>query len=358
MQEDTEGFLYPEADSRICIDCNLCEKVCPVKHASQTGDSVLQTYIGYNRNITQRLASSSGGIFTLLAEQILKQEGKVYGAAFDQNFMVHHIGIETLTELEFLQGSKYLQSRMEQSYSQVKHDLQAGKTVLFSGTACQIVGLKEFLQKEYNNLLTVDVLCHGVPSPAVWRKYLTQQEHIYHSSIRNIWFRKKNQGWKRYEVELLFDNGEIYHQTFSEDAFMQFFLKNICLRPSCHDCRFKSLERASDMTLGDSWGVENYMPDLDDNQGTSVILIHTDAGQKLFNIIASQMQYQEAETDRALPPDADSRKSVSAHPKRTVFFQKLLEIEDIYSLLPLIKLPFHRKVFRRLKKYYQNLFKK
>lgn len=281
MREDVEGFLYPVVDQSECVGCGLCEKACPILNAKAEHQEVT-AYAAFANDDNIRMKSSSGGLFTLFARQILSDNGIVFGAAFDQNFMVHHIAIETEEELIKLQGSKYLQSRIENTYQEAERYLKFGRKVLYTGMACQIAGLKKFLGKEYELLYTVDVLCHGVPSPKVWRRYLDYQEKCHGGAVTRTFFRQKDFGWKTYALKLQFNNLSAYEQIFSRDLFMQMFLSNICLRPSCHACKFKGLDRPSDITIGDSWGIENYMPEMDDDKGTSVVLVHSLNGQKLF----------------------------------------------------------------------------
>ena len=350
MLPDEEGFLYPNVDTNVCVKCGLCEKVCPVLNSENGGDNVLKTLVGYQTDLDTRLSSSSGGIFSLLADYVLSKNGKVYGAAFDENYEVHHIGIVNADELRLLQGSKYTQSGIEQAYQHAKSDLDAGHLVLFSGVACQIAGLKQFLRHDYSNLITVDVLCHGVPSPMVWKKYMSSQSTRHNAKISGISFRKKNHGWKNYEVELVFSNGEVYHKPFYQDTFMRLFLSNICLRPSCHQCSFKMLERCSDITLGDCWGIQEYMPEMDDDNGTSVILIHTERAQKIIDELAFKLNCRQVETMVALPPTADSRKSVRQHPKRSQFFIKLDKVKDIDETLKMLRPSVKRRIVAKLKR--------
>lgn len=351
MKPDAEGFLYPTPYPQICVQCGICEQVCPVLNAEDMGENVMQTIVGYHRQMETRLASSSGGIFSLIAESVLQQGGKVYGVSFDENFQAHHIGIDNISSLQSLQGSKYMQSRIEQTYQQVRSDLQTGRLVLFSGVACQIAGLKHYLKQDYSNLITIDVLCHGVPSPLVWKNYLEWQSSKYQDDVKTVFFRKKNQGWKHYEVELHFSHGEVYHQPFYHDPFMRLFLSNICLRPSCYQCCFKTLERQSDITLGDCWGIQDYLPQMDDDQGTSVILIHTECGHKIISQLFDQMYYQQAETDRALPPTADSRKSVAQHPKRKQFFNQIAKSNDMDKIVKLIRPKLTMRMITKLKRF-------
>ena len=262
--------------------------------------------------------------------------GVVFGAAFDADFSVKHTSVETIEELENLRGSKYLQSRTENTYEEVKKFLNNSRIVLYSGTACQIAGLKGYLKKEYKNLFTIDVLCHGVPSPKFWKKYLEEQEKEYDSTLKKVFFRDKEYGWKKYDVSLEFCNGTTYQRKHWLDSYMQMFLANICLRPSCHACKFKGLGRPSDITLGDCWGIEKTMPEMDDDRGTSIILIHSLKGQELLNKVNENLIIKEGKVDLLLPSTADSRKSVTKHRNRKKFFKELNR--NIWSIQELKKL--------------------
>lgn len=333
MIEDREGFLYPQVNRSICISCGLCEKACPILNEKE--GQFLVSYAAYAINDELRKKSSSGAIFSLCAEEVLKQHGVVFGAAFDENFEVHHIGVDNKEDLRKLQGSKYAQSRIKETYKEVQTYLKSGRIVLYSGVSCQIAGLKNFLGKEYDNLYTIDVLCHGVPSPKVWRAYWKELEKDFGKGD-SVTFRDKTTGWKSYSVRYNFDNKE-YKELASKNTYMRLFLSDICLRPSCHDCKYKSLERPADLTLGDSWGIENYKPHMDDDKGTSVVLVHTDKGHKFFDNIKDKMIYEKAEIDKILPPTSDSRKSVTMHEKREQFFKMLEQGKSIENMANLIK---------------------
>lgn len=323
MKSDTEGFLYPVAEKTVCINCGLCEKVCPIINSENKSETVLSAYAGYINDDTVRLNSSSGGLFTPLAEYVLSRNGVVFGAAFDSKQRVQHIRVDSEENLYLLRGSKYVQSDINNTYVEAKNDLDNGKLVLFTGTACQIAGLKQYLRKDYSHLFTVDVLCHGTPSPKVWEKYLEEHSKKVGSPVKQIFFRRKYNGWKRFAVELKFYNSAAYLKEFREDTFMRLFLGNICLRPSCHDCKFKTLDRDSDITIGDAWGIDKVIPELDDDKGTSVILVHTEKGQKLLNSISEKLVIKQGNVDELLPPSADSRKSVKIHPSRSEFFEQI-----------------------------------
>lgn len=335
MDADVEGFDYPKVDIAQCIDCAMCERICPVKNATKKNDQAIAAYAAYVKDEDLRINSSSGGIFSVLADFVLQKNGVVFGAAFDEEFMVHHIGIENKSDIEHLRGSKYLQSRIENTYIETKDALDSGKIVLYTGTACQIAGLKAFLKKEYDNLYTVDVLCHGTPSPKLWRKYIKWQEKKHGATVQKAFFRQKNLGWKTFSLELQFADSKVYSQILTKDPFMKLFLSNICLRPSCHDCKFKALERASDITIGDAWGIKKVIPEMDDDKGTSVVITHTEKGEGLFKNVLGKLVYKKDVVDILLPKKVDSRKSVKPHLKRKKFFKMLnshCSIDELYNL--------------------------
>lgn len=333
MTSDMEGFLYPVVDHKKCVDCGICKNICPIINFTPKSETVLSSYAGYVNDDSVRIESSSGGLFTPLAEYILEKNGVIFGAALDDKQYVHHIAVDSIDNLGKLRGSKYVQSEIGHIYIDTKKILDEGRLVLFTGTACQISGLKHFLRKDYSNLFTVDVLCHGTPSPKLWQKYLEDQTNNFGASIRQTYFRRKNFGWKRYAVELKFSNATAYLKEFRDDSFMKLFLGNICLRPSCHDCKFKALERDSDLTIGDAWGIDKIMPELDDDKGTSVILVHTEKGHILLNSITEKLVIKQGNVDELLPPSADSRKSVIVHPKRSKFFSELNNGKSCNELL-------------------------
>lgn len=342
MHEDEEGFLYPAIEKEKCIHCHKCEKVCPIRNTDNLNRKT-ETFVGYNRNEEIRKQSSSGGVFSVIAEWILEQDGVVFGAAFDENFEVHHIAVESKEELAKLRGSKYVQSRLDNSYLKVKQYLGMNRKVLFTGTACQIAGLKKYLSGEYKNLYTVDVLCHGVPSPKIWRMYLKDKKNKYQSSIEKIEFRNKKKGWKNYLVNIEFSDMQHYCTYYYEDNFMRMFLDNINLRPSCYACVFKDFPRLSDMTIGDSWGIENYMPDMDDDKGTSIIFVHSVKGKWIFDVIRKKILVKSMGLDKALSQMDELRKSVEMHPNRKKFWKGVKRGENIDNLYGYVQKSFVQK---------------
>ena len=278
MERDAEGFLYPKINRDECINCGRCEKVCPALNFKATmPDTLPDVFAAIYPNDKVRRHSSSGGAFTALSELVLEDGGIVFGAGFDKNWRVVHTAAENLDELENLRGSKYVQSEIGDVYKRVKAELETGRQVLFSGTPCQCAGLKSFLGKDYDNLLTVDIICHGTPSPMLWENYL---EHIAHGhDIAHVNFRSKRLGWTT-NLEINFYDCGYYFKVGNADTYYKQFLINLNLRPSCHECKFKFPNGKSDVTIGDAWGVQNFAPELFDNRGTSIVIIHTEKGKE------------------------------------------------------------------------------
>lgn len=362
MLEDSEGFNYPCVDKSKCVDCTLCEKVCPIINkdkVAQGSNEEDNTYVAYTKNATVRKNSSSGGMFTELAESVLKNNGVVFGCAFDDDFNAHHIMIDNISDLEKLRGSKYIQSQIESTYKEAEKLLKNGKLVLFSGVACQIAGLNSYLRKDYNNLITVDVLCHGVPSGKAWRKYIDDNQKRHNAKLNKYYFRNKDNGWKVFTVKQMYMDNQGESSPFNKDSFMQLFLGEVCLRPSCHNCRFKDIRRPSDITLGDCWGVQNYMPEMDDDKGTSVVIAHTKKGVNILNSVKNNLVIKKAKLDRALPPTADSRKSVLPHKNREIFFKQLNEGKSVDELAILVKDRFKKpNIIKRIKRKAKKIIKR
>lgn len=343
---DEEGFLYPQVDQKECSSCNLCEKVCPILNPhSISKETKPLAYAVKNTDEYIRERSSSGGVFTAMAEYIIEQGGLVFGAAFDDDFNVVHIRVDKKEDLEKLRGSKYVQSKIGYTYQEAKEALLSGKPVLFTGTPCQIGGLKAFLKKDYEKLYTQDLICHGVPSPLAWKKYLEYLKNKYSTEVKYVSFRNKEKSWKKYSIFIRFENGQELMEPFTENLYMQAFLKNFSLRPSCYDCQFKGVNRVSDITLADFWGIENTLPQMDDDKGTSLVMIHSDKGKELLEMISSKIQRQEVDAQFAIYENGSAVHSSPLPRKRDIFwkylnkirFDKLLKKCDNTKLLVKIK---------------------
>ena len=282
LEVDCEGFLFPYIDENLCINCGLCKKVCPVIH-SNISSIPIKVFAAINSNEEVRLESSSSGIFSLLGEKILKQKGVVFGAKFDTEFGVIHDFIEMKEELILFRGSKYLQSHIDRSFIQAQFFLKQGRKVLFSGTPCQIAGLRRFLNYDYENLMTVDIICHGVPSPSVWKRYLSENFHLKPSY--NISFRDKCRGWKTYCFSITdsLTGEKIFIEPAVKNSFLSGFVAGLFLRKSCYSCKFKNNTSGSDITLGDLWNAKRYDDCvIDDDKGINVVLANTQKGISLL----------------------------------------------------------------------------
>ena len=291
MEEDNEGFLYPKVNEQKCIHCKKCIQVCPyLKQKKSKINKDKDCYAAYSNNSNDRSISSSGGIFITLARTILNDGGIVYGAAFDDSFMVYHKGVERELDIWELVGSKYLQSRIGDIYTKVKENLQKDRKVLFAGTTCQVAGLKSFLGKDYKNLLCVDFICLGIPSPKIWKDYLNT--YFDGENIKAINFKDKVKGWHSFSLRISFNNGNFVKRG-SETKFFAGYFNGLFSRPSCSKCIFKTSERPSDITLADCWGCEKMVPELDDNKGLSSVILHSEKGKEYFNQIKKNLFFKE-----------------------------------------------------------------
>ena len=260
VSRDNQGFLYPQVDKESCVNCSLCEKVCPVINKATPSQNTPSTlYAVKSSDDTIREQSSSGGFFSLLADYVLTKGGIVYGAAFDAAFNVCHSRVDNIADLYKLRGSKYVQSRIGQTFSECKIDLNAGKLVLFTGTPCQISALSYFLHKEYDNLIKVEVVCHGVPSPMIYQQYLKETviKDVQDRTITKVNFRTKLGSWKKYFFTVEYeDHGErdMYKECVTDSLYMKGFLSDLYVRPSCFECPAKNFTSRADFTIADFWG--------------------------------------------------------------------------------------------------------
>lgn len=322
MEEDEEGFRYPIVQQEKCIQCEACSRVCPVIHPiPDAKEQMPYTYAAINEDWNIRRESSSGGIFHLLANYVLKQGGVVYGAGFNDQWEVEHQVAENLTDLVKLYMSKYVQSRIKDTYYKVEKNLESGRQALFVGTPCQCVALKCYLKKEYNNLILVDFICHGVPSPKVWRRYRTWRTKG--KEIERISFRNKNLSWERFLLLFSFKNNNKYlAEDLNHDLYLKGFLQNLYLRPSCHQCKFCHKNRPTDLTLADFWGVQDVLPEMYDGKGTSLVFIHSAKGKELFESLPAKKM--KTEFDRAIQYNPSMVRPSIPSKNRQRFFEEFI----------------------------------
>ena len=286
LAPDEWGFPRVQIDQSLCIDCGACVKVCPALQEPRRRQRLDEEafYAAYHRDELVRSSSSSGGAFTALAEAVLRNHGAVCGAALSKkDWLVRHVVIERREELEKLRGSKYAQSRVGDVFSQVKQRLQSGQTVLFSGTPCQVAGLHLFLKREYEHLITVDIVCHGVPAPGIFVDYVGYMEGQYGAKMLDYDFRDKHWSWFRFNMKATFDNGRVYYGKWEEDKFFRGFLGDYYLREACYSCPYSKNLRYSDITLSDFWGYNRKHGGFkNDDKGISMVMLNTRSGQALF----------------------------------------------------------------------------
>lgn len=410
MKVDREGFWYPAVDESECIHCGRCVQVCQIDNHKKADKSIeTEVYACMNSNRDERISSSSGGVFVVLARYVIERGGYVFGSAFDQGMRLRHSCASTMDECRTMMGSKYLQSQIGSTYSEAKEILEQGKMVLFVGTPCQIHGLKLFLGKGYDNLITADLACHGVPSSAVFKKYIADLERKNHAAVVSFNFRSKKEGWGNnscldesidlrmksgtegtnpifgtvnrekflisyeltnqstrslgqiikpfvpkerlsrqirmklikpieqavkgkfrkkenriswvnYALEVTFSNGKTVRIPHKSSIYMKGFISNLYLRPSCHCCTNKEGNKFSDLTLADYWGVGGMDPDMDDDVGTSVVLVHTSRGKELLQVVSQNLRLKKAELAYVISRNPSLKFPASENPNRELFF--------------------------------------
>lgn len=291
MNSDEEGFLYPEINKELCVNCGKCISVCP--YYNRVGNDIKKVYAAINTDDDIRRKSSSGGTFYELSKSVIQDGGCVFGCAWDDNMTAKHIKVESLDMLYRLQGSKYVQSCLDNVYYETKEELMSGRKVIFSGTPCQVSGLKNYLGKDYENLLLVDVLCHGVPSPKVLDEYESAVEKKYGSRIVHMNVRDKKKSWHRLHTDIRFENGKKLYTFCAYDTYMSMFLTDMSQRPSCFECKFTSKNRQGDITLGDFWGIGIHANEMDDDKGTSMVAVNTEKGSIFWNKIKDNFNLKE-----------------------------------------------------------------
>lgn len=294
MKEDGAGFIFPEVDEALCISCGKCKKVCVLNEknvGAAEGEPEVYAAVFNNGEVLE--TSSSGGIFTALANAVLESGGAVFGAAWSEDLTLHHICVEDKKDLEKLRGSKYVQSSTETTFAQAKGILDEGRSVCFCGTPCQISGLKSYLGKEYENLLTLDLVCHGVPSMRMLSDDIKAVSGDKYSSIKDIRFRDKRYGWA-VKGAILTDDERIKYNA-STSPYYYYFLKGEIYRESCYNCRYPSENRQGDITLGDYWGIRgeliNKLGDINPDKGISCILVNTENGKKWFETVKPKLSF-------------------------------------------------------------------
>lgn len=388
LEEDTEGFLYPKVDEETCIKCGLCEKVCPI--LNQADKLPVQEVLAVkNPDDEERMNSSSGGVFLPLAREVINQGGVVFGAVYDESWEVRHVYAEKIEDVYPMMGSKYLQSKIENSFKDAERFLKQGREVLFVGSPCQIAGLRTYLRnKQYPNLLAVDFLCHGVPSPGVWRRYLAEtysggslkekcrlqaaagKNSVLFSSLNatspigDIKFRDKTEsGWKkfRFVVRQKSASKADRNTVLSSDIhytnpFMRGFLSDIYLRPSCYVCKCKNGVNHSDLTIADFWGINLIAPEFDDDKGVGLVLVNSSKGKGYFDSL--NMTVRNSTLDKAHLYNGGFNEHTHAHPKRVLFFTLISQGKTIKDAVDIcLKISLSSRIKNKTKRFVKGAVK-
>lgn len=324
MIKDEEGFYYPKVDEKRCINCGVCEKICPIINKKEKIEKEQVSYVINNKNEEVRRQSTSGGAFTPIAEYVIKNNGVVFGATYGKNLEVYHTYTERIEDLQMFRGSKYVQSDLKDSFQEVKKFLLDDRLVLFSGTPCQIQGLKSFLREDYNNLITLDVVCRAVPSPLVLEKYLEyQRKKNNDKKINSIIFRDKSKYGYSYSSMTVKGNDFTYREGVETDPYLRAFFNNYSGRPSCYNCKFRDNDRISDFTVWDCFTIAEFDKKLADNKGTTRMIIQTKKGRDIFDKIKSNFDYTEIDVKDAVKNVREMVESPKPNPKREEFFKDL-----------------------------------
>lgn len=366
FKTDNEGFWYPEVDKEVCVDCHLCEKVCPIIHAEELKKNDFEKpkcYAAIHKNLEVRFDSTSGGIFSALAEQMYKEDGYVGGAIYDENFGVKFFISNDKNDLPQLRSSKYLQSNSEGMYKHVRDLLRQGEKVLVCALPCQIAALKGYLRKDHDNLITVDLICRYINSPMAYRKYLDALEEEYGSKIVYIKAKNKELGWHKLTHKTVFANGKTYYGTFQVDKFMKASMMLNCLsRPSCYECSFKGFPRYGDITIGDYWTKDK--SNLDDDTGTSVIMLNSKKGEAYFEKIKKKLKSEEVSFEAVLPGNPALLKPLpKSSVSREEFFTRVKEenffhvVDDMAGRVKLSTKGKIKNVLRKAKRFLKVIYK-
>lgn len=362
FKTDIEGFWYPEVDMERCIDCGLCEKVCPELHIGELKKNDYErpiTIAAINKDMQVRWGSTSGGGFSALADVMYRKGGYVSGAVYNEDFSVSNFISDNPGDLLRLRSSKYLQSNAGGLYKQIRELLRKGEKVLACGTPCQMAALRSYLCKDYDNLIIVDFVCRGVNSPKVYRKYLDSLERKYGGKVVYVKAKNKELGWRNLTRKVVFDNGKSYYGVRMEDDFRRGYHTNVFCRPSCYVCRYKGFPRMADITIADYWGIERVDKNLDNNIGTSMVLLNSKKGEAYFEQVKDKLEWIYTEFESILPGNIALRKPIEpAKINREQFFNDLDKgtFDDVVQkYFPLRKeqgISFKGKIKRLVKPYY------
>ncbi len=353
MLMDGEGFLYPNIEKEKCINCGLCKNRCSNNINKIKNDE--DTYIAISKDKNILKGSSSGGMFFHIAKYIIDKKGVVFGVTFDENLNAHHEYIDNIEGIKKFQGSKYVRSDLNNAYLNVEKFLKNDRYVLFTGTPCQCEGLRKYLNKSYNKLITCEIVCHANPSPKVFKLYIENLEKIKKSKVENIYFRSKENGWRNQTPIIEYEDGS----KEEENSYFNAFVNEMINRPSCYDCRFCSEMRYSDFSIADFWGIEKIDDTIKDNDtGISLLNVNTQNGKYILEYIKKYLILKKVNTKEAF--SLNHHTNVPVHRNRNKFFKgvcsgKINESNIIFYLNKYVKKPLYRRILSRVKKYFNDI---
>lgn len=354
MIQDEEGFYYPKINIERCIDCGLCDKICENTNEFDAANDV-NFFVARDKRIDVLRNSTSGGVYTSMMEYVLTNGGVVYGVILDENKIVKFVRVDDINNANFkkIPGSKYVKSMIHDIFNKVKNDLNLGKKVLFSGTPCQVAGLISFLRKKYENLITVDLVCHGTPSPLLWEKYVNFMEYRYSSEIVDVKFRNKTYGYHHGTMMIKFKNGKIYYGSARTDLFLKCFFSDLCSRPSCYDCKYKRINRLSDITIFDSWHASEINNKIiDDDKGYTNVITQNYKGYLFLKELDDKLDLYESDLHKGVELDGIMiNNSVKWTKDRQVFFNDINSVSLNKHCNKFFKITVFDKVIEKSKSF-------
>jgi coenzyme F420-reducing hydrogenase beta subunit len=323
MKSDIDGFIYPIINNDLCVECGLCKTVCAFQHEPVTYAKPFATYAAVNKNQSVLTASASGGIFAALASVVFEKGGVVFGCAFNRDMVPEHICVDNLIDMKKLQGSKYVQSSINTTYAQTRKFLREGRWVLFTGTPCQIAGLKSYLGKDYNTLITADLICHGVPSVAFFKGYIKHLQAKLNGRVIDFKFRDKSKEWGLLGKVIYEKNGVMREKLIPPytSYYYSYFLKGDIYRENCYECKYASGSRQGDFTIGDYWGVEKAHPEINNRNGVSVLLVNSEKGMMMIEKLKKFLTLTESTFEQASVQNRQLRQPTDKSDRRGVILK-------------------------------------